>query len=187
MQSFQPLPLAGLVDAEGISSLSETWVEARAADPTSAAEIKRETGGTPATATDAYRSRSLALLPTSEWKATGLPVAGIVHDVDDGLVPYNQTAEARAAVAAAGIAVQSYDVIFKDSCSQDSQTTATSYVGLIPGFPAGSTEGTLCLAGHASENVQGTPIMEAAFAALHTMVSGDTDSSAAVVNPAYPG
>jgi hypothetical protein len=188
VQSFHPLPLAGLVDAEGIASLPETWAEASGFDKNSAAEIEQETGGTPATAPAAYRSRSLALLPTSEWQGTGLPVVAVVHDVDDGLVPYNQTFEARAAIAAAGIPEQTYDVVFKDSCTQGDQTTGTGTItGAVPGFPTATTEGKLCLAGHASENDPATPIMEAAVAALHRIVSGDSAAAASVVNPAYPG
>lgn len=186
VQSFHPLPLAGLVDAEGIASLPETWAEATGVDKNSAAEIEKETGGTPMSAPAAYRSRSLALLPTSSWQATGLPVVAVVHDVDDGLVPYNQTHEARAAVLAAGITLQSYDVVFKDQCTQGDQTTGSATItGQIPGFPTDQTEQQLCLAGHASENDQQTPVMQAAFVALHNLVYGGGTPST-VVNPSRP-
>jgi hypothetical protein len=187
VQSLRPLPLAGMVDAEGIASLPETWAEASGFDKTSEAEIEAETGGTPATAPSAYQSRSLALLPSSEWQATGLPTVAVVHDVDDGLVPYNQTWEARAAIAAAGIPVQTYDVVFKDSCTQGDQTTGTATIGkAIPGFPVATTEGTLCLAGHASENDPDTPVMQAAVFALEQLLGGAKTPSAAVVNPGPP-
>lgn len=185
VQSFHPLPLAGMVDAEGIANLSETWAEATGFDKTSAAEIETETGGTPATAPGAYRSRSLALLPTSEWQATGLPIVAVIHDIDDGLVPYNQAYETRAAVAASGIALQDYDVVFKDSCTQGDQTTLTGNAKLIPDFPAQDSEQTLCLAGHASENDAGTPVMQAAVLALHNLLAG-TGSPATLVNPSRP-
>jgi len=181
VQRHKPLPLAGLVDAEGIANLSETWLEATGADPTSAAEIEQETGGTPFTAPDAYRARSLALLTPTQLQATGLPVVAIVHDLDDGLVPWNQTVEARAAFLAAGIPVRTHDVVFKDSCADRKQTTLTSYAP-VPGL-----EEQLCLAGHANENDSTTPVMRSAFAALGDLLSGTTSYSAVLENTARPG
>jgi hypothetical protein len=187
VQSFHPLPLAGLVDAEGIANLAETWLEASGFDKVSAAEIEAEDGGTPTTAPGAYRARSLGLLPTSEWQATGLRAVAVVHDVDDGLVPYNQTFEARAAVAAAGIPLRTYDVAFKDYCSQGNQTTGTATLsGAVPGFPTGETESTLCLAGHANENDPETPVMQAAVTALHALVTGTSSAVPTAVNPTPP-
>lgn len=179
VQAAKPFPLAGVVDAEGIASLAETWAEASAADPTSAAEIEKEAGGTPAAAPDAYRARSVALLTPQQLKATGLPVAAVIHDVDDGLVPYNQTFEARAAFAAAGVVTRTYEVLFKDACGQGNQTTATSYVP-VP------VDGQACLAGHANENDSSTPLMRTAFVALGELLSGQTGYDAQVVNPVRP-
>ena len=187
VQSFRPLPLAGLIDVEGIANLAETWAEATGFDKVSAAEIEAETGGTPQTASAAYRSRSLALLPTAAWQKSGLPVVAVVHDVDDGLVPYNQTFEARAAVAAAGITLQTYDVVFKAACDEGNQTTGSATITKqIPGFPTGTTEVALCLAGHANENDPSTPVMKAAAQALAAIVGGSTGPSAVVVNPTHP-
>lgn len=187
VQGMKPLPLAGMVDAEGISNLPETWAEATGFDKFTAAEIEKENGGTPTTAPAAYRARSLALLPTSAWKASGLPVVAVVHDVDDGLVPYNQTIEARAAVLAASIRLLSFDIVFKDSCSQGNQTTATSVLtGVVPGFPVGQSEATLCLAGHANENDGTTPVMEEARKALQLLVAGDTLQGETLYNPTHP-
>lgn len=183
VQRVQPLPLAGLVDVEGIADLAETWAEATAVEqpnPVDAKEIETETGGTPVTAPSAYRARSIALLTPAQLQASGLPVAAVIHDVDDGLVPYNQTQEARLAFRAAGIAVQSYDVVFKDFCTQGNQTTATSYAP-IPG-----AEQQICLAGHANENDSTTPVMRTAFRALDTMLAGNTATSSALVNTSRP-
>jgi hypothetical protein len=180
VQSRHPLPLAGMVDAEGISQLAETWAEATAADPTSAKEIEAETGGTPTTAPDAYRARSLALLTPQQYQQTGLPVVAVVHDVDDGLVPFNQTWEARAAFVAAGISLRSYDIVFKDSCTQGDQTTATSYA------PVPGAEGQLCLAGHANENNSSTPVMRTALEALGDLLHGATAGQETVINTTPP-
>lgn len=183
VQRSRPLPLAGVVDVEGIASLSETWAEATGADPTSAAEIEAEAGGTPATAPDAYRARSTALLTPAQWRATGLPAAAVVHDLDDGLVPYDQTLEVRASMLAGGVPVQSYDVVFKDACTQGSQTTATSYTALAGGP---SSDPTLCLAGHANENAPATPNMRVGVQALERLLRGDTSTDERVINPTHP-
>ncbi|HUR14820.1 MAG TPA: hypothetical protein VM097_10055 [Mycobacteriales bacterium] len=180
VQRVRPLPLAGMVDAEGIGNLSETWLEATYADAASAAEIELETGGTPVTAPDAYRARSLALLSPTQYRATGLPVVAVVHDLDDGLVPYNQTWEARAAFLAGGITTRMYDVVFKDSCAQGDQKTLTSYA------PVPGAEDQLCLAGHANENNSSTPVMRTAFAALGEILGGATETNVIVVNPTRP-
>jgi hypothetical protein len=180
VQRFRPLPIAGLVDAEGIGSLSETWLEATGFDKTSAAEIEKETGGTPLTARSAYRARSLALLDRKELAASRIKVAAIIHDVDDGLVPYNQTFETRAAFLAAGIPVRSYDVVFKGDCKHANQTTLTSNVP-VPGL-----EDQLCLAGHANENDPATPVMQVAVRALGEILGGATEYDDQVINPTRP-
>jgi hypothetical protein len=180
VQRMRPLPLAGIVDAEGISNLAETWLEATGFDKTSAAEIELETGGTPASAPDAYRARSVALLSATQLRATGVQVAAVIHDVDDGLVPYNQTLEARAALLAAGITTRTYDVVFKDSCAQGNQTTLTKSVP-VPGL-----EDQLCLAGHANENDPRTPVMTQAVRALGEMLGGAREYDVQVVNPVRP-
>jgi hypothetical protein len=184
VQSMQPLPLAGLVDAEGISNLAETWAEATGFDKTSAHEIEGETGGTPATASAAYRARSLALLPSKEWRATGLPVVAVVHDVDDGLVPYNQTYEARVAVLAARIPLRTYDVVFQSACAHGNQTTLTAQgENQIPGFPTSQVEARLCLAGHANENDPQTPVMRAAIAAFDALLNHSDTAVPTIENP----
>jgi hypothetical protein len=66
--------------------------------------------GHPVSAPAGYRFRSLALLPISQSQITGLPAVAVIHDVDDRLVAYNQTFEARAAVLASGIPLRSCDV-----------------------------------------------------------------------------
>jgi hypothetical protein len=171
--------ITGVLVSEGLSNLVETWAEANAADPTSQHEIEQETGGTPATASGAYRARSLALLPSADFAALNLKQAAVVHDVDDGLVPVNQPAETRAAFAAAQVPFHGYTVVRStaNGCSTANQTTGTSYVGKYvqqytgDGTVAQTVDPTLCLAGHATETVPGTPVMKATFDVLHTMTT----------------
>jgi hypothetical protein len=180
VQRVRPLPLAGAVDAEGIGNLSETWLEATGFDKGAAAEIEAETGGTPMTVPDAYRARSLALLTPMQLQATGLKAVAVVHDLDDGLVPWNQTLESRAAFLAAGIPTRTYDVVFKDACAQKSQTTLSGNVP-VPGL-----EDQLCLAGHATETDPRTPVMRTAFEALGELVAGNAAYDARGVNLTPP-
>ncbi len=172
--------ITGVLVAEGLSNLVETYAEATAADPTSAAEIEQETGGKPGAAHNAgYRTRSLALLKTAHLSRLLIQQAAIIHDVDDGLVPANQAVETRAAFAAAQIAFHGYTVVRNTStgCSTDHQTTGTSYVGkYVEQYTGDSTvkntlDPTLCLAGHATETSPNTPVMSTAFNVLYVMTT----------------
>jgi len=159
--------------AEGLSNLVETWAEANGADKATgtatAPEIEKETGGTPADEPAAFRSRSFALLPTAEIKALGLTKVAVVHDVDDGLVPFNQGAETRAALVSAGLTPNGYTVIGNHpGCSSDHSTTLTHYV---THYVSPQVEPTLCLAGHNTETAPTTPVMRTALAVLTQMVS----------------
>jgi hypothetical protein len=173
-------PINGLLISEGLSNLVETWAEASAADPVSRAEIEQETGGAPGSSGGGYRSRSLALLPTARISRLLIAQAAVVHDVDDGLVPANQAAETRAALAAAEVAFHGYTVVRNDStnCDTAHQTTGTSYVGndveQYTGSPVvkDNLDKELCLAGHATETSPTTPVMAATFNVLHAMTGG---------------
>jgi hypothetical protein len=171
--------ISGLLVVEGLSNLVETWAEAAAADPVSQAEIEQETGGTPQTAPGGYRKRSLALLWPGSISRLLIKQAAVVHDVNDGLVPANQAAETRAALAAAEVAYHGYTVVRDGAtqCTDKDQTTGTSYVGkYVQQYTGDSTvrdnlDPTLCLAGHASETSPTTPVMRTAFNVLHTMTT----------------
>jgi hypothetical protein len=80
-------------------NVTETWAEATAVAKSgntfainAAADIEEETGGTPATATSAYESRTV-VARLSDIVAAGLKGVAVVQGVDDGLVPYNQSRE----------------------------------------------------------------------------------------------
>ncbi|MFL6240354.1 MAG: hypothetical protein ACJ735_12770 [Actinomycetes bacterium] len=172
-------PITGIVVSEGLSNLVETWAEAAVADTTSQGEIEAETGGNPASAPAAYRSRSLALLRTFYLSRLHLQQAAVIHDVDDGLVPVNQAVETRAALAAARVPFHGYTVVRSGytKCSTANQTTGTSYVGKYEQQYTGDrTVGNdidkwSCLAGHATETHPETPVMHTSFDVLHTMTT----------------
>lgn len=108
------------IDTEGVTNWVETWAEATATAPGSvysaAAEqdIEKEAGGTPVTAPDAYRSRDV-LGRTADVAASGVKGVIMIHSVEDGLVPYDQTRETSTAERAAGVPVDVYSVLRRTS------------------------------------------------------------------------
>src|SRR5581483_43279 len=118
------------VDSEGLSQLAETWAEATALAPANgfaklaAQRIQEECGGSPAVAPGCYHERSAAL---RAYAFEGLQEAILLHDVNDGLVPYNQGREMEAALAARGVPTEFYTVLRGEAGHEG--TTLTSYGG----------------------------------------------------------
>jgi hypothetical protein len=191
----KPLPIAGIVVSEGLSNLVETWAEAGAADATSQAEIEveaRTSAGkaTPKDNSAAYRSRSLALLSPTTLSAFGVKTAAVVHDVDDGLVPFNQAIESRAALRSARIPTHGYTVVGnRPGCSTTNETTGTSYVGGYVETYTGRSEvkdnldPTLCLSGHADETHPETTVMAVTLDVLHRMLTGGVGTGESTLQP----
>jgi pimeloyl-ACP methyl ester carboxylesterase len=86
------------IDVEGVTNLLETWAEATAVAPANPyaagaeADIEAETGGTPVTALQAYLDRDVVVRHTDVANAEPSGVV-MIHSVEDGLVPYDQTRE----------------------------------------------------------------------------------------------
>jgi hypothetical protein len=141
-----------LFDIEGVMNVTETYLEAAATRNYAQGEIEEEMGGSPAQAPDAYRQRTVvSRMPDLE--ASGVHGVVIVQAVDDGLVPYDQTREFAAGLAAAGLPVALYTVGTRGKVNtanpnplnltgnpgcatpDECQTTADGYVtGNVPGF-----------------------------------------------------
>lgn len=178
------------VDVEGLSNLTESWVEAKAALPDAAAGMERDAGGTPADKTQEYVRRSPAL-NTRTMKSGGLQAVAVIHGFNDGLVPYNQGREMATALLAAGIPTQFFNVIF-DGAEQTSGTTLTGDVGLITGgeAPDVNDELGLNLTGHGFEGDYGHPVIRAGFDQLQLMLDGKfptTPYGESVINSTPPG
>lgn len=141
------------VDIEGVNNLIETYFEARAAAPSSALEIEAETGGPIETVGPAPFIERTNVLRVNDMKAAGLKGVVLVHGVDDGLVPNNQSTEMFAALNAAGIPAQFFVVTLKDddTLANDRDTTGTGYVGKPVMVGALGEEYNSPIAGHASE------------------------------------
>lgn len=182
------------VSAEGVSQLAETWAEARAVgDGTgnqfainAADGIQRDAGGMAVECPQAYQRRSPAL-NTAVLQGAGLKATTLVHAVNDGLVPYNQSRELATQLSAVGIPTQFFTVL--TTYFYDPGTTASGYTGADgaqdealnaamenyndptgTGFVTPPTVGDF--SGHASERYYFHPIMATAFANLELMMDG---------------
>lgn len=135
------------VDVEGLTNLSESWTEGRAALPDAAAGMERDAGGMRAVA--------------------------VIHGFNDGLVPYNQAREMALALQQAGIPTQLFNVVF-DSPTQDSGTTLTGDLGLVTGgqAPDANDAAGLNLTGHGWEGDYDHPVIRAGFDQLARMLDG---------------
>jgi pimeloyl-ACP methyl ester carboxylesterase len=151
------------VDSEGLSMLAETWAEATALAPanafakTASDAIASECGGTPATQPECYQERSAAL---RAGEFVGLRGVVFVHDVNDGLVPYDQGREMQAAVRAIGVPSDFITVLRGNA--GDEGTTATGYAGV-------NVDG---LAGHGNESRDADTMTRVSLQALDDVLSG---------------
>lgn len=152
------------VNNEGLAMLAETWAGATAISPSgnptavaARAAIETETGGTPATAAEAYAWRSAALRVP---EFTGLKGVVLTHGLNDGLVPHNQGREMAAALRAAGIPSDFYTVVRGEPCQEG--TTLTGYVGV----------NCTGVAGHGTESNDRHTLTKLSFALLDEVVNG---------------
>jgi len=160
---------------EGAHNMLETYLEATAVavsgnETATAAKagIETEAGGTPAEVPDHY-ARRVNVLRAPDIAASGIRGVVMVHAVDDGLVPYNQSREMAAALRGLGIPVEF--------------TTATTTDGGEPGTTADSyvpVEHEQPFAGHANEDSTthvvgrlGFERLRALFADRPTVADGD--------------
>jgi hypothetical protein len=129
-------------------NVTETWAEASLVAKSgntfavnAAADIEEETGGTPATATSAYQSRTV-VARIQDIAAAGLKGVAVIQGVDDGLVPYNQSRELVAELRASRI--PTLDVTVLTRGSGEAGTT-------LSGNVLGEAGQQSPFAGHASE------------------------------------
>jgi len=174
-------------------NVTETWAEATAVAKSgntfavdAAADIEEETGGTPATATSAYQSRTV-VARINDIAAAGLKGVAVVQGVDDGLVPYNQSREIVAALRANRI--PTYDLTVLTRGSGEAGTT-------LSGNVLGEVGQQSPFAGHASEVSDTQLVGVGGFQLLDQLydqknpptcgngyLDGDTQSSASATQP----
>ncbi len=157
-------------DIEGAVNVTETYLEARALAATgnsyarnAQADIERQMGGPIESRSDVYLQRTV-VNRVDDIKASGVRGVVVVHAVDDGLVPYNQSREVVARLRAVGVPADLFTVVTRGDKSE-AGTTADGYVtGNIPGFSSP-------FAGHASEASTTHIVNVTAFARLAALFS----------------
>ena len=160
------------VNVEGATNVVETYHEASAVAPFNAfaanakADIEQEMGGTFAEKSEVYRDRAV-VTRADDIAASGLKGVVLVHGLDDGLVPYNQSREMAAALYAAGVGYNFYTVSRRDAQSEQDTTITGTVIGPFkPDYVSP-------LAGHASEKSTTNIIMKESLRALRDIYSVD--------------
>jgi pimeloyl-ACP methyl ester carboxylesterase len=162
------------LEVEGVANLVETYLEARAAEVVlnnetarkAKADIERETGGTIEEHPEAYVERTV-VARVEDIEASGVKGVVLVHGVDDGLVPYNQSRELATLLGFAGIPTDLFTV-GRRSPQSERETTLTGHVAgsLDPDY-------TSPLAGHGSEKSTTHIVMVTAFRRLAALLRGN--------------
>lgn len=159
------------IDVEGAVNVTETYLEAsgvalsgNATAVNAQEDIEREMGGTFFEVPETYAERSV--VTRAEEVAANVDGVTIIHGLDDGLVPYNQSRELATLLGALQEPVDFF-TITRRSARSEQETTASGYAG-----------GAMCsdyrspLAGHASEMSTTHIVMTTAFERLALMLDG---------------
>lgn len=161
------------IDVEGAVDLTEEYLLARAAAGSGNAYARKayedmvaEFGGDFENEPQAYLDATV-VLRAGDIAASGVLGVVIVHGVDDGLVPYDQSRQLAARLAEQGVSYELYTVARRSDTSQG-QTSATGYVGGVVDSGYSSP-----FAGHASETNEAHPVMAAAYARLASLLDGE--------------
>lgn len=160
------------VDVEGATNVTETYLSARLLAPANATaanaveDITAEMGGPMESVPEEYTKRSV-VTRAGDIAAGGLKGVVMVHGLDDGLVPYNQSREMVGVLDLEGVPTQFFTVA-RRTPESERETTATGYVGgqLDPNY-------TSPLAGHASETSFAHIVMATAFDRLVALYQGE--------------
>jgi acetyl esterase/lipase len=164
-------------DVEGATNVTETYTEASALAVTgnmfavgAKADIEREMGGTPTTAPDAYRQRTV-VTRAADMRASHILGVVVVHGQIDGLVPSDQSDEMVSALQRAGIPVDYFSIGTRPANSEPGTTIDGTVIGALPppGFPYTSP-----FAGHASEASDTHIVLNAGFDRLDALLNNGT-------------
>lgn len=168
------------IDVEGAVNMTETYLSARAIAPVNAfakqaqLDIEKETGGPIEKYPEEFRKRTV-VARTGDIKASGIKGVVMIHGLDDGLVPYNQSRELDALLTAEGVPTEMV-TISRRSQESERETTVTGYVmdHLYP--PIARKEWISPFAGHASEKSTTHIVMVTAFEWLTKLFEGHIPS-----------
>ncbi|HJR44983.1 MAG TPA: alpha/beta fold hydrolase [Actinomycetota bacterium] len=161
-------------DIEGAVNVVETYAGARVLAPANGTaanaqqDIEKEMGGPIEATPETYLDRAV-VSHVDEIAASGVKGVVLVHGLDDGLVPYNQSREMSSLLLQNQVPLD-FLTVGRRSPESEQETTATGYVGgqLDPDYKSP-------LAGHASEKSTTHIIMVTAFERLwQLMDEGET-------------
>jgi pimeloyl-ACP methyl ester carboxylesterase len=160
------------IDVEGATNMTETYFEARAIAPANAfgaqaqEDIEAETGGPIEENPEAFEERTV-VARSDDIATSGVKGVVVLHGVDDGLVPYNQSREMATLLAQSQIPTEMVTIGTKSEESER-ETTLSGYVmnNVDPNYRSP-------LAGHASEMSTTHIVMVTAFDRLWKIVAGN--------------
>lgn len=164
------------IDVEGAVNMTETYLSARAIAPVNAFgkqaqdDIEKETGGPIEEQPEEFRKRTV-VARSADIEASGIKGVVMIHGLDDGLVPYNQSRELDALLTTEGIPTEMV-TISRRSQESERETTATGYA-MGPVYPAiTGEEWTSPFAGHGSEKSTTHIVMVTGFEWLEKLFNG---------------
>jgi len=167
-------------NVEGAVNSLETYAGASVLAPANEfaarakADIEQEMGGsTPAQDPAGYADLAV-VTHADEIAASGVKGVVMVHALEDGLVPYNQSREILPLLVAGGVPTEMYTVAGKGK--GESGTTITGYTG----------QGASPFAGHASEKSDTHIVMVTAFDRLWSLLD-DGEEVAPYMEHFVPG
>ncbi|HVL32458.1 MAG TPA: prolyl oligopeptidase family serine peptidase [Actinomycetota bacterium] len=167
------------VDIEGAANALETYLEASAIASGNAYaagardDIAQECGGTPSEKPDCYREITV-VSRASDIANSGVKRVVLVHGLDDGLVPYNQSRELNTALRAEGVRTDMYTVLRRNpngTPEDQGGTTITQNVA-DPLFGAAGQRYARPLAGHGWEGSSTHIVIKTGFDQLWRLIDG---------------
>jgi len=180
------------VDVEGATNVAETYLEAslvQYAGGTTGAyaagaadDIEAQIGTTPDADPVAFATglADLAVLThADDIAASGLKGVAVVHGLDDGLVPYNQSRELVTALRALGMPTSMHTVLRRNDwqnpdSSGDEAGTVLSSNAMGPVFGAAGEQYPAPFAGHGWEGSSSHLVIKTGFDLLFALMNGTT-------------
>jgi hypothetical protein len=158
------------IDIEGATNVTETYLEASAVAPfnpfaaMAKADIEQDFGGTIFEQPERYREATV-VSRGDDIEASGVKGVILVHGVDDGLVPYNQSREMESVLAAHGIPTDFFTVGTRGS-GEPGTTLTANVLG-----PFGQQSP---FAGHGAEESTTQLVIKTGFERLWALMEGKT-------------